>query len=499
MTFQTQDKNQSNSKYIEMPTDIEMLVLGAFLNSTENTKIGLKLVHDCDFIEKKHKIIFKAIQDVFTEKNIIDISLIHHKLTSECSLKETEGGAPYLIELAQIAGTSCHIEAYCEDLKKLTVKRQLISLNNSLSTEIKQGADESKIIEKLKDKIRNIEKHKAHAESAFRYLLDNNSETNLIEELKRTSPGVSTGFTIGNENIKIPGGAISVIALPTSHGKTATLINFSLGILNHHSDKSVYFFTYEESWASIKTLFINTYINKELSKNNRESIKSYFINGDMQFIKTDKEDVSMRADFLKDKDVFFKNLINNGRLKIFYSDMSVEELVASIHFIKKNTNVGLVCIDYMQMLKLLKSNQISRQEELKQICLILKDCAIETGLPIMLGAQFNRQVVSEADLSPTQIGEAGDIERIASLIIGGWNRNFAGFTKEGNKNKAGKLVPVEPAIYFEILKGRGIGNGHNSVMDFNGNTGKLINRIFSKKTSTCENYDSSENEIICKL
>jgi hypothetical protein len=117
---------------------------------------------------------------------------------------------------------------------------------------------------------------------------------------------------------------------------------------------------------------------------------------------------------------------------------------------------------------------------------MLKDCAIETGLPILLGAQFNRTVVAEADLSPTNIGEAGDIERIANLIIGGWNRNFNGFSKEGNRDKNKKLIPQEPAIYFEILKGRGIGNGHNSVLDFNGSTGKLSNRLANSNIGISE-------------
>ena len=348
------------------------------------------------------------------------------------------------------------------------------------------------VLEKTKEKIENIEKRRPHGESAFRHLLDNNSEEKIIEELRKISPGVSTGFKIGDENVKIPGGAISVVAMPTGHGKTATLINFSLGVLNHHNDKSVYFFTYEESAASIQTLFLNTYINKEVSKNNRESIKSYFINGNVEFISQD-----MRGAFLSDKKAFFDHLIDKGRLKVFYSDMSTEELVASIHFIKKNTNVGLVCIDYMQLLRLLKPHQGTRQEELKKICLILKDCAIETGLPILLGAQFSRQVTMEAELSPIYIREAADIEHIANLVIGGWNRNFAGFTKEGNKSKDGKNVPKKSKIYFEIMKGRGIGSGHNSVMDFNGKSGKLENQI---KNNNSENIkcDGKGNEIIRK-
>jgi replicative DNA helicase len=188
-----------------------------------------------------------------------------------------------------------------------------------------------------------------------------------------------------------------------------------------------------------------------------------------------------RTIFPNKKDEFFNELIKTGRLNIFYSEFSAKELVASIRFLKKNTNVGLICIDYMQLLKLsFETFGGSRQEELKQVCLLLKDCAVETGLPIFLAAQFSRQVTCEADLSPIYISEAGDIERVANLILGFWNRNFDGFTKEGNKSKNGKVVQKEPSIYMEVLKGRETGAGHSEIFDFDGNSGKLRNKADTK-------------------
>jgi len=65
-----------------------------------------------------------------------------------------------------------------------------------------------------------------------------------------------------------------------------------------------------------------------------------------------------------------------------------------------------------------KYKTYSRQEEIKEICIALKDVAVETGLPIILGAQFNREVVNQLRIHATKIGEAGDIERIANLIVG---------------------------------------------------------------------------------
>lgn len=309
---------------------------------------------------------------------------------------------------------------------------------------------------------------------AFQHLLKPISEEQISEEMKNISSGIDVGFKIGDIDLTIPGGAVSIIAAPTSHGKTALLINFSLGAINHagQENRSVYFFSYEESRAAIVSLFLNTYIGEEISKNNRRSIKTFFRSGDQKYISE-----TAKSRFLDKKNQFFNTIMKPRRLNVLYSEMSAEELVAAIRFLKKHTDVGLICIDYMQLIKL--GREIfkgSRQEELKQICLLLKDCAVETGLPILLAAQFSRQVTCEAELSPIYISEAGDIERVANMVLGFWNRNFEGFTSDGNKAKGGKLVPKESAIYMEILKGRETGANHSTVLDFDGNTGKLMNR-----------------------
>jgi hypothetical protein len=141
-------------------------------------------------------------------------------------------------------------------------------------------------------------------------------------------------------------------------------------------------------------------------------------------------------------------------LNVFYCDYTAEELAEAIRFLTNNSSVGLVAIDYMQMLRQQNRKTAQRQEELKGICLMLKDFAVETGLPVLIGAQFNRTVVNESTMSPLAIGEAGDIERAANMIVGMWNRNYEGFTEEGNRGRDGKKKPKESAIYLEILKGR---------------------------------------------
>ena len=478
MTTETKPRIAPNSK------ESEMMVLGSMLTSINALNVSADALDDSDFYYTEHKIIFSVLKGSRQNDKPADVHLVCEELKRQGKLS-TVGGAAYVTTLAQYAGTSAYIEEYVQIVKDKSLLRELILVNQksqNKALENQESVDD--ILDEVDERIQSIKSSKEKC--SFNFLKENNSESEITDELKNLSPSISTGFTIGEADLKIPSGAISIIAAQTSHGKTATLINLGLGAIKYHSDISVYFFSYEESGASILCKFMNSWIGKEFSKNNRESIKSHFIKGNIEYINT-----NMRSDFLRDKKAFFDHVIDNGKLKVFYSDFYVEELVSAIHFLKRETNVGLICIDYMQLIRMRAYNQGSRQEELKRICLLLKNCAVETGLPILIAAQFNREVMSESDLSPTKIGEAGDIERIASLILGMWNRNFKGFSKEARSKGNNDNQTKEPTIYFEVLKGRDIGNGYNTVMDFDGNTGTLKNKTNTQNcasSSTATKY-----------
>ena len=307
----------------------------------------------------------------------------------------------------------------------------------------------------------------AISEDAFSGLLKPITEGEVSERLKIKPESLPSGYTFKGEELLIPSGAITILSAPTSHGKTSFLINLALSVAKKSQDiKPIHFFSYEENQEAIILKALNTFSNTEISKNNRRSIEAYLRDGSEQFFKKEgKEKIDL---FKQDKEKFFKEYLSTRKLNFHYVSYSVEELVSAIHYLNKAGEVGAVFIDYMQILRLKNHKASSRQEELKQICLDLKDCSVETGIPLILGAQFNRTVTTIEAIHPTAIGEAGDIERIANLIIGFWNRTFS---------ELGKDPKVSPEIYAKILKGRDIGAGAEEVFDFNGNTGKIANKI----------------------
>jgi len=121
----------------------------------------------------------------------------------------------------------------------------LLNVHRSLADDIEKGIDPHTILERLGTKVEDIKANKPKADSVFRHLLDGTSENEIVKEIRNTSPGVRVGFQLGEIDLKLPGGAITIVAGPTGHGKTMVLINFILNYLELHPDKQVFFFSYE--------------------------------------------------------------------------------------------------------------------------------------------------------------------------------------------------------------------------------------------------------------
>ena len=335
--------------------------------------------------------------------------------------------------------------------------------------QLQEKGDTSQALEVMERKLKDVRLRDKTAE--FEGLLIPNSEEGIMERMAVKPENLETSYTIGGETIYLPSGALTFLSAPTSHGKTTLLLNLALDVAKRYKDKNFYFFSYEEDRDAITSSALNIYQGRDISTNNRRSISDYFKTGSTEYVKTNERDTFMAA-----KDRFFNELIDTNRLNIQYSNYNSELLADAIRYLARNGNAGGVFIDYMQLLNLPegKYKTYSRQEEIKQICIALKDVAVETGLPLVLGAQFNRKVLNHLLLHPTNIGEAGDIERVANLIIGFWNNNFKVQASEGEADEINRRNIRQPnTIYAEVLKNRGGRMGLSDLWAFNGNTGNI--------------------------
>ena len=356
-------------------------------------------------------------------------------------------------------------ENQAKDFKKLL----------SEATTLQGKGEIDKALELLDSKVKEVKLKDKTTE--FSILMKPIKEDELKERLSNKPDSLNSGYTIGGEPLLLPSGAISVFSAPTSHGKTTLLINTALNVAQapENKDKEIYLFSFEEDSDTVLMNALNIYQDEEISSNNRRTLRSYFTTGSTEYVRNQS-----KGYFTTTKDRFFRELIDTKRLNIHYTNYNSDTLIDAIRYLHKHAKPGAIFIDYIQLLNLPegKYKTYSRQEEMKEICIALKDVAVETGLPIILGAQFNREVVNQLRIHATKIGEAGDIERIANLIVGFWNNNFKQLGTEAELKEIDAIYP--DTIYSVILKNRGGRVGLEERLSFNGNTGKIKNRATSE-------------------
>jgi DNA primase catalytic core len=364
-------------------------------------------------------------------------------------------------------------EAQAQELSKLLKQ----------ATDLQNKGETSQALEILEGKVKEVKlKDKA---TEFSSLLTPTSEAQIKKAEEAALNDLETGYNIKGEDFLLPGGAITVFAGATGHGKTILSINTALNVALKYPDKKFVFLTYEERDTAIIQYFLNTYIDIDLNnstypKSNRRLIKDYFKTGSNQYINSNNLEY-----FEAKKEEFFRTYIETGRILVKYVDYNSQELDLAIRYLHKTEpNIGGIFIDYFQLLNLpgglKRAERInSRQEELKEICQSLKRVAVDTGLPLILGAQFNRDVTDLTKLHPTKIGEAGDIERIVNTLVGLWDvsKNIVGKdTSKGEESEIKKRTGgATTGMYVELLKSRDLQTGIYELLDYNGKTGKIKN------------------------
>lgn len=314
------------------------------------------------------------------------------------------------------------------------------------------------------------------------------SEEQLQQRLRNKPDDVPTLYELNNgrdkELLSLPVGAITMVCAPTSHGKSTFLQNLALQVARGNDTGSVLYFTFEEDGDSVAVQMLNKYTDEELCRNynanesnNLRALRHYFKTGEEKYIRQEVKDA-----FHKKRDEFFRDYYATGKIRIYYEDYDSAELIEAIRTIAAQTKVKAVFVDYIQLLsnRNYKRMRLQRTEEIKNICLDLKDLAIETQLPIVVAAQLNRETTSPLELHAQRIAEAADIERIANKILCLWNSSFtAQKSKDSAKdleaweNRTGVTLGTGGKIFAKLVKNRGGVAGLEAVLDFNGNTGVI--------------------------
>ena len=398
------------NKYLPHNFLAEKIVLSCLLTNPKLIGSTLKTVSSDVFYFKNHQEIYKAVVFMYKNKIPIDITTLITFLQDNGILHKI-GGVLVIVELLSEIPNLTYIEEYISLIKEKFIRRSLITLgyeiiNSSYITNISV----ENILNTFESKIFNLEDYRKNQKIFSSAELINR----IFFELKRKSlnpimPGILSGFYDLDSLIQgFQKSDLIIIAGRPSMGKTALSLNIALNIVKN-SKFSVLFFSLEMSKEQImyRLLSMESNINQTKLKTGKLS----------------KENWSKLNKIVK--------LIAN--LEFFVddsSDLSIEDIkskLRTVYFEQKQ--VGLIIIDYLQLMQDSKRSNENRVQELSKITRSLKIIAREFNIPIIALSQLSRNIENRVDKKPilSDLRESGSIEQDADLILMLYKNNYENF------------------------------------------------------------------------
>lgn len=378
----------------------EKMLLNCLIFNSEMIELTIKTLPIKAFYFKNHEQIYKAIIFMYKHQLSIDIFSLTNFL-QENGLLQKIGGIRVLIELMNEIPNLLDLEEYIRLVKDKFLRRSLIkfgyrTINISYITNIPL----EKTLEQLENELLNL------TTQTKRVLVPNSVE--LLNEiffklkkqfLKPSLPGLSSGFS--HLDLLTQGfqkSELIVLAGRPSMGKTALSLNIALNALKA-SKLPVLFFSLEMSKQQIMYRILATETNISQT---RLKTGQLYKNDWVKFNKTSK--------FLSKLPFFIDDSPN----------ISIQDIRSKIKQILLEQNqVGLIIIDYLQLIKNINLNSQNRVQELSNITRSLKNLAREFNLPIIALSQLSRNVENRVDQKPilSDLRESGSIEQDSDLVL----------------------------------------------------------------------------------
>lgn len=268
----------------------------------------------------------------------------------------------------------------------------------------------------------------------------------LLSWLATQPPALKTGYESLDKSVRIPVGAMTIIAGRPGHGKTTFLYNLLMQMVDSdlYANKKFYFFSCEESELRIRQKMFSRILQKD-KVDFVDIAKRYKLPAPKS-----GEDLIQKYALKRQKDPDFHipeietalEKLNSRYGLIWVEDnlRTVEKLVNTIRKLNDKEAIGAIFIDYMQRIGTEKDAN-SIRESMNHVSDILRKCAVDTGLALIVGAQINREAArnnrkQETDQRPAQqdLKESGNLEEDANLILGVYNETQARID-QGNRNE----------------------------------------------------------------
>ena len=393
------DLDTASFKLPPQNIEAEQSILGGILIENDALNTVVEFLEASDFYREAHQKIFQCMIALSEKSEPLDLITLTNELKKSKEL-ESIGGASYLASLVESVPTAANIAYYAKIVKEKSILRKLISTATEIVTQsYHEGKDLEDFLDDAEQAIFRISEHRVTP--AFYPIKEIVKESfKVIEKLyekKELITGVPSGFkdldrkTAGFQNAEL-----IIVAGRPSMGKTALCLNIAQhASINAKVPTAMFSLEMSKEQLAIRMLCSEARVDSS-------RLRSGFLS------ESDWPKLTMAAGALSDAPIFIDDT----------PAISVLELRAKARRLKADRGLGLVIIDYLQLMRG-RSGMERREQEISEISRSLKALAKELDIPVLAISQLSRKAEDRPGRQPqlSDLRESGAIEQDADVII----------------------------------------------------------------------------------
>ncbi len=405
--------------------EAEMSVLGVtFIDNSLIDSICEEVRADM-FFDEKNKFLFEAINELHKNGIPVDAGMVKEELDKKKRLNAV-GGIEYISEVIDSVITTANLSYYIEILKENATRRNLINAATEIVTEAYDEEDVTTILDNAERNILNVVKVRTVKDFVPIHEILRRAQAKLEElaKSKKIITGLETGFyDFDKITTGFQPGELIILAARPGMGKTALALNMATYAATT-TDKAVAIFNLEMPAEQL--------VNRIISA--QGGIDAYKLQtGQMQ--ERDWKRYNEAMNQLAETNLFIED--NSG--------VTVAEIKAKCRRLANMPKgLGLVVIDYLQLVTTGNKRIESRQVEVSEISRSLKTMALELGVPVIALSQLSRSAEKRESNMPmlADLRESGSIEQDADMVLFINRKDYY----EAKKDQKEKIVPAELVI-----------------------------------------------------
>jgi len=405
--FRKKDRPQASASFDRVPPhnfEAEQAVVGAAMQSPKTLPFLADAVRVDHFYKDAHREVFSVISDFFADSRTVDVVTVSEELKRRGKL-ELVGGNAYLSSIIESVPTAANAQAYAKIVKEKAMQRELITVGSEMVTMAYEGTETvDAMLDRSESLLCKIGLDKASNEDCVAMNDLVHSAMEQIAELNKNKShvtGLSSGFkTFDKYTAGLHPGELVIVAARPSMGKSSFVANIA-EYAAVDCNVPVLFFSVEMSKESVVQRLIATRSRIDANK-----IRTGY------WEKDDWTTLTATASELSKAPLFIDDVTS-----------TLQELRARARRLKMQKNIGLIVIDYIQLLTMSGSSNDrrpeSRQMEVTIISRSLKLLAKELGVPVIALSQLSREAEKREDHRPrlADLRESGAIEQDADLVV----------------------------------------------------------------------------------